>query len=355
MRRLGANHAAGSGDRTLAGGSSRGLTPAAAALGRVSRAFAASARASAALVIAAAVLTVIVLSIVPGCTERGFSSDLYVLEELETASQVSDPEERVERLAIFTGNHPQHPYRVIGYRRLFEALAGDIGDRERAAAYFDEVLASEHDPRVRGKLWYGRFVFLWESDRAEAVELAEQLCNGTERYYRLFFYCALYLMGEEGQADLAERCFVRSVDLAPAGRERAQVLGEYGAFLEESGRTDEALELLLEATSYAFANESLGRILWRRGEREAALDTYLRLVACVPGARKRIGLDSLYAIVYPGGGETSGRTVDERIMALRMAAEITLPGADFVDIEGRGCRLDGFRGAPLVLIAFNPT
>lgn len=301
-------------------------------------------------VTAAAALAAIALCIVPGCTERGSASDLYVLEELETASRLVNPEERVGRLGIFTGNHSRHPYRMLGYRRLFETLAGDIGDRDRATSYLDVVLAAEKEEKVRGELWYARFAYLWDADRAAAVELAEDLCAGSEHYYRLFFYLALYLMDDEEQAGLAERCFVKAGELAPSGPERDQVLGEYGVFLEGAGRTDEALAFLQKAAAYPFARETLGRILWDRDEREAAIDAYLHLVARVPGARGRICLDSLYAIVYPGAGD-----LDERIMERRMADEMTVPDAHFVDIEGRAYRLGRFRGTPLALFVFSPT
>ncbi len=298
----------------------------------------------------AAALAAIALCIVPGCTERDSASDLYVLEELETASRLADPEERVARLETFTKSHSRHPYRVLGYRRLFETLAVDIRDRDRAVSYLDGILTAEKEEKVRGDLLYARFAYLWEADRAGAVKLAEELCNGTERYYRLFFYLALYLMDDEEQAGLAERCFVKAGELAPSGPETDQVHGEYGTFLEGAGRTDEALAFLEKSAAYPFAREPLGRILWERGEREAAIDAYLRLVARVPGARGRIGLDSLYAIVYPGAGN-----LDERIMAFRMSDEMIIPETRFVDIEGREYRLGRFRGTWLVLIAFSPT
>jgi tetratricopeptide (TPR) repeat protein len=297
------------------------------------------------LVIAAAACAAL-----PSCTGRGSTSDLHVLEELEAASNVQDPGERVERLMIFTRNHPAHPYRVQGHQRIFETIAGDLADPRRASDYMDGVLASEREERIRGDLWYRRFAYLWDADRARAVSLARELCDGEERYYRLFFYLALYLMEEQQQAGLAERCFTRSIELAPPGEEHAQVLGEYGVFLEGRGRTDEALAALRKATSYGFANETLGNILWERNEREEAIEAFVRLAALVPGAADRVGVDSLYSIVHPGGED-----FHERIMDYRVGDGGLVPDEEFVDIEGRRYALHDYRGSPLVLIAFSPT
>ena len=55
-------------------------------------------------------------------------SALYILEELEAASAVKDPAERVERLSIFIGNHPDHPYRFLAYSAgVRDARHGDEG------------------------------------------------------------------------------------------------------------------------------------------------------------------------------------------------------------------------------------
>jgi tetratricopeptide (TPR) repeat protein len=295
-------------------------------------------------------LAAVVLSFLPGCTEKSSHSDLYVLEELEAASRGTDPEKRVERLMIFTGNHPDHPYRVLGHRRVFEALALESGDIERASAYLDKVLSSERQDRVRGDLLYGKFSLLWGVDRESAVALAEDLVTGTEKYYRMYFYLALYLMEDETQGGLAERCFLKAAELAPHGAEKAQVLGEYGMFLEAGGRTDEALEVLAKAAAYGYANEVLGQILWERGEHEAAIEAYLRFAAVVPAARGKINLDSLYAVVHAGAGNLS-----DEIMTRRIFDGELLPDEDFVDIEGRQFNLGDYRGSPLALFVFSPT
>lgn len=295
-------------------------------------------------------LVVIAISFLPGCTEKRIHSDLYVLEELEAASGETNPEKRVERLMIFTGNHPDHPYRVLGHQRVFEALALDVGNVERASAYLDEVLSSERQDRVRGDLLYKKFSYLWDVDRESAVTLAEDLVNGTEKYYRMYFYLALYLMEDETQGGLAERCFLRAGELAPSGAMKAQVLGEYGTFLEAEGRTDEAFDVLAKATAYGYANEVLGRLLWERGEHEAAIEAYLRFAAVVPAARGKINLDSLYAIVYEGLGNLPREIITRRIFDGEL-----LPDEDFVDIEGRQFNLGDYRGSPLVLFVFSPT
>ncbi len=295
-------------------------------------------------------LVAVALSFLPGCTEKSSHSDLYVLEELEAASGETDPEKRVERLMIFTGNHPDHPYRVLGHRRALETLMAEIGDRERASAYLDGVLASERQDRVRGDLLYAKFSFLWGVDRESAVSLAEDLVAGTEKYYRMYFYLALYLMEDETQAGLAERCFLKAGELAPPGAEKAQVYGEYGMFLDAGGRTDEALEVLAKAAAYGYANEVLGRILWERGEHEAAIEAYLRFAAMVPAARGKINLDSLYAIADDGAGNLA-----DEIMARRIFDGELLPDEDFIDIEGRQFNLGDYRGSPLALFVFSPT
>lgn len=290
------------------------------------------------------------LVISASCSEKTRHSPLYILEELETASALDDPEARIERLEIFIGNHPEHPYRVLGYRRILKTLAEDLGDAGRATGYFDGILEKESDYRVRGDLFYSRFAHFWDVDREKAFSLAERLLEGPERYHRLFFYMGYYFTEDGGDAVLAERCLKRAIELAPNSPARAQVMGVLGEFLEKENREDEALGLLKKATADSYANEVLGRILRGMGDIGEALEAYIRLVASAPGAREDVGLDSLYALVYPQSSD-----LDEKIMELRILSGGALPGGSFVDIDGRDHDLADYRGSNLVLSIFSPT
>ncbi|MBN1884718.1 MAG: hypothetical protein JW876_04240 [Candidatus Krumholzibacteriota bacterium] len=283
------------------------------------------------------------------CSGPGAVSDLYVLEELEAASAVDDPGERVERLRIFLANNPGHPWRTIAVRRVYETTAGELGDPAGAAAYVDGVLAGETDPGIRGRILYRRFAWLWKADRAGAVAEATRLVDSAETDFRLFLYLGYYCAGEEDLSELTERLLAASLARANDEADRRIVLGAYGEFLAERGREREAEAVLRQAGGSA-ASEPLGRILLLRGEREAAIDAFVLAAAGMPGARKRVSLDSLYAAVYPGRGD-----LDERLLAARIVDGPVLDPVEFVDIDGGRHWLGGRRDGAQVVVAWSPT
>lgn len=295
-------------------------------------------------------LFVIAMLVLPGCSSREEISALYILEELEAASAVSDPEEKVERLNIFIENHRNHPYRLLGYEKVLEALVNDMNDIERAQKYFDSVLEKERDVKIRGNLHFGRFENLWETDREAATAIARSLLEGNERYYRLFLYMGYHLMDDEKQADLAERCFERARDLASHSIERNQAITMIGKIRSGQGRKDDAVEILQGARGNPVAQRYLGELFWDAGKKEEALDAYIRFVASYPGAREKVSLDSLYALVYQGSSD-----LDEMIMDARIRDEGPLPDEGFVDVEGKSYRLTGYRGTNLVVNIWSPT
>ncbi len=297
-----------------------------------------------------AVLFISALAVFTGCFDGGEYSALYVLEELEAASAISDPDARLERLNIFIGNNSEHVYRLIGYRRAFKTIAEDLGDLQRAEKYLDDALARERDYIIRGDIYYREFAYLWEADSERAVSLAGSLLDSDERYFRLFLYMGYYLSEDEKQGGLAENCFLRAIDLASNPFERYHAMAVLGEHLRKVGRDKEAFDILEQAVDYPYANEPLGRILWERGEREKALEAYIRYTAGVPEGRGDLALDSLYALVYPG---SSG--LDAEIIKRRITDEGPLGDQDFVDLEGRKYRLSDYLGTKLVVNIWNPT
>jgi len=295
-------------------------------------------------------LFVIAMLVLPGCSSREEVSALYILEELEAASAVGDPEEKVERLNIFTENHRNHPYRLLGYERVLEVLVKDMNDIERAQKFFDDLLEKERDIKIRGNLHFARFENLWETDREAAIAIARSLLEGDERHYRLFLYMGYYLMDDEKQLDLAERCLERARDLASHSIERNQAITMIGKIRSGQGRKDDAVEILQGARGNPVAQRYLGELFWDAGKKEEALDAYIRFVASYPGAREKVSLDSLYALVYQGSSD-----LDEMIMDARIRDEGPLPDEGFVDVEGKSYRLTGYRGTNLVVNIWSPT
>ena len=296
------------------------------------------------------VFSIIVLTVLPGCFGGGEYSALYILEELEAASAVDDPEARLERLEIFINNHADHLYRLVAYRRAFETIAEDLKDLARAEGYFDDVLDKERDHTVRGNIYYRKFAHLWEADRERAVSLADDLLKGDETYFRLFLYMGYYLSEDEKWGGLAEKCFLRAIDLAGNSFERYHAMALIGKHLVDNGRTEEAHGILKEAVEYPLANEPLGQILWDEGRREEALEAYIRLAAGVPSMRSDLSLDSLFALVY-----TVPSDLDTQIIEKRITDEGPIPDRVFVDLQGRSHRLSDYRGTKLVVNIWNPT
>jgi len=287
------------------------------------------------------------------CSERGEVSVLYILEELETASSIDDPEERIGRLGIFIVNHPDHRYRITAYNRILEAMAVELDDYDRALGYFNGAMERESDPHVRGMLNYTKFAHLWERDREQAVSLAGELVKGPESDYRLFLYISYYLVWDEDYgryADLARETLSKAVGVAAGDAERNQAAALLGGLERKLGNSEKALEILEPLAGTYAADESLGDILWERGEREEAIEAYIRLAAVVPGASEEKSIDSLYALVHP-----DGPALDDRIWEKRIIDCKELAPQRFVDIEGKSYDLEQFRGTKLVVNIWQPT
>jgi tetratricopeptide (TPR) repeat protein len=291
----------------------------------------------------------VALVVIAGCARKEHPSALYVLQELETASAVKNPEERIERLNIFVRNHANSPYRILAYRRVFDAMMGDLKDEAGASRYLAEALAKETDESVRGDLLYAKFSHLYESNKGAALTLADSLLS-VESAPRLFLYMGYDLMDCKERPELAERCFLKSADLTPLPILRSQAVAMAGVYLESIGKKDEARKYLAAAAGNPEADMTMGKLLWEEGEKDRALDTYIRCAARMPGAREWVKLDSLYAIVHASAGN-----LDERIASLRIVDEGPLPEARFVDINGESHDLSMLKGTKIVINALSPT
>ncbi len=301
----------------------------------------------------AIVFVIFSLLLSASCAEKGELSTLYILEELEAASSIEDPGERIERLEIFAGNHPDNPYRIVAYGRIFETMAVDLDDYDRALGFLEGVTARESDPHARGMLQYRNFAYLWKTDRDRALSLAEELVKGPESYYRLFLYMSYYLVYDEEYreyADLARETLSKAIDVAGNDAERNQAAAVLGGLESALGDDGKALEILEPLAGTYAADETLGDIYWEMGEREKAIEAYIRLVAVVPGAREEKSIDSLYALVYPGDGKLDDLIWEERILCCDELAP-----QRFVDIEGRSYDLARMRGRRLVVNIWQPT
>jgi tetratricopeptide (TPR) repeat protein len=297
-------------------------------------------------------LTLILSLFATGCSERREASPLYVLEELDAASAVSDPEQRIERLGIFVKNHPRHQYRKLAYGKTFETMMEDLDDPGRADRYFEEVMARETDPKIRGSFFYTKFSMLWKADKERAVELARELAEGPESSYRLFLYMAYYLIWDEDcakNADLAERVLERAINASADGYERNQAVAVMGNLKRKLGQDDEALEILVPVAGTYAADEIIAEILWGKGRRDEALEAYIRLAAVVPGMREGVSLDSLYALVHQDTSQ-----LDAKIWEARIVEGEALVPQRFVDIEGKSFDLADFKGTKLVVNIWQP-
>lgn len=284
-----------------------------------------------------------------GCSKRETPSALYILEELEAASAVKDPAERVERFKIFIANHADHPYRFLAYAQVFEITAREMKDEARAQSYLSSLLAKETDSGARGELLLDKFSYLIEQDKERALAFADTLME-TERSPRLFLYMGYYLMDAKAAPDLAVKCFLKSADLSTKPHEKSQAMAMAGACLEEQGKQEEARRYLAMATGNPEADELMGKLLWEEGKRPEALEMYIRCAARMPGARKYVKLDSLYALVYP-----DAKNLDEKILARRIGDEGPFPDARFVDLDGKAHDLSKLRGTKIVINVLSPT
>lgn len=292
---------------------------------------------------------VVIALLAGGCGRREGTSALFILEELEAASAVKDPSERVERLSIFIGNHPDQPYRFVAYGRMLETLGTEMKDEAGMEACLAEALRVETDAAARGELLLGKFIHLMEKGNAAAAAFADSLIP-TERSPRLFLIMGYYLMDPKADRDLAVKCFLRSADLSTGQYEKAQAIAMAGAVLEEQGKRDEAKRYLAMADGNPEADLLMGKLLWEEGNRKGAIDAYVACAARMPGARAEVRLDSLYALVDPGA-----KDLDELIMARRIGDEGPMPEGIFVDLDGKSYDLSKLKGTKIVLYALSPT
>jgi len=297
--------------------------------------------------LAAAAVAVALLG--AGCGKREASSALYVLEEIEAASAVKDPAGKVERLKIFIGNHPDHPYRFVAYTRVYETLSSEMRDEAKAAEFLAASLAKETDPAARGELLLVKLGRLMEKDKAAAAAFADTLLR-TGRSARLFLHMGYDFLDPKADPDLAVRCFLKAAELSAFPHAKAHAIAMAGVVLEEQGKLDEAKRHLAMAAGDPGADGLMAEILWGEGKREEALDLYIRCAARMPGAREHRHLDSLYALVHPGL-----KNLDDRIMALRIGDEGPMPEGAFVDLEGKEHDFSKLRGTKIVLYALSPT
>jgi tetratricopeptide (TPR) repeat protein len=283
------------------------------------------------------------------CGKREGTSALFILEELEAASAVKDASERVERLSIFAGNHPDHPYRFLAYGRMFETLGKDLKDEAGMERRLAELLGAEKDPAARGELLLSKFIYLVEKDQAAGAAFADSLIR-TERYPRLFLFMGYYLMDPKADPELALKCFLRSADFSTGAYAKAHANAMAAAVLEERGLREDAKRYLERASGDPEADILRGKILWGEGKRSEALDAYISAAARMPGSRAHTKLDSLYALVNPGA-----QGLDDTIMARRIGDEGPMPGGIFVDLDGRSHDLAKLGGKKMVLYALSPT
>ncbi|MBN2070281.1 MAG: hypothetical protein JW814_02400 [Candidatus Krumholzibacteriota bacterium] len=284
------------------------------------------------------------------CSDEPDNSDLYLLEELETASAVKDPGQRVERLDLYARAHNTHPYRILAYVKLLETIATDLNDLDRALDLFEGYLAKETDPEARGELLYRKFAYLWNSHGEKAIDLAEELIDGGEKDYKLFLYIGYYTMDDAATSGLARRLLEKAIENTEDRFKKNHILTVLAELEDKAGRSDEAYETALRASDYTFANELVGRALWERGERKESLEAYIRLAAGAPGYGEHIRLDSLYALVYQDTDHLKGKILDKRLND-----EGPVPDWDFIDIRGRKHRISEYRGTKLVISAWSPT
>lgn len=283
------------------------------------------------------------------CTGKEKPSAIYVLQELETASKIDNPDKRIERLKVFLSEHPDHPYRIQAYRRLIETFVKDKGDLQSADKFLDQALAIEKEPWLRGEILFEKYSYLEEADSSKAMAFAESLLS-TENYPRLFFYLGYMVGKHEGYEELAKTCFEKAISLSKKKPEKAQIRSFYGSYLMKIGEKGKAMHILEEASGYPIADALLADALWKDGKKAQAISHYIKYVALMPGAREHVKLDSLYAVVH---GDTSG--LNAELISRRLIDGGELPEHTFFDIDGRKVDLSNFRGKKLVLYVWSPT
>ncbi len=291
----------------------------------------------------------VTLSFIFGCSGRERPSPVFILEELEAASNVDQPDKRVERLKAFLTEHPDHPYRIQAYRKIIETFVKDKGDLVAAEGFLREALAVEKEPWIRGELLFEKYSYLEEADSLRALAFADTLLS-TERYPRLFFYVGYMVGRHKGYEDLAGRCFEKAIMISQKSQEKAQIRSFYGSFLMRIGEREKAMNVLQKASGYPTADAILADALWKEGRREKAIEHYIKYAAVMPGARDYVKLDSLYSVVH---GDAAG--LNAELLSERLVDGGELPDHVFFDINGRRFNLSDFKGKKLVLYVWSPT
>ncbi len=284
-----------------------------------------------------------------GCSVDNPGNDIYIMEELEAASSLEDPDKRVERLQMFLESYPGHYCRKFAYRRIFRTLAVELGREEKAFDFVYRVEESEDDAGILSDLYYSGFTYLMDIDSMRAVRYAKNILKEKDIDFRHILYFGFDL-NHAGISGPAFRMFRRGLEKAENSIERdfaGMILGEA---LYRSGRQDSAMKVLMDSRGSPFSGRYIGEILWKRGQREEALEYYMNLAAGVPGMRDRVGLDSLYALVYP---DKPG-DLDREILKKRIGERKLLHDGEFAGISGRIYDLSSFRGKKLVIGAWSP-
>lgn len=292
----------------------------------------------------------IMILFLTGCMEEKRKSDIYILEEFETASSIELPAKRIKRLKMFLNNHPDHMCRKFAYERIFDSLAEDIGKRDEAMEFLDKSIQAEDHPEVKGSLCFRKFTYLWSVDSTAAVEYATELFESDNSIFRLFVYLGFEL-DYNGRFEMAGKMFKKAMAVGNNSYEKSFAGVLYGEFLSRRGKDELAFEILKESRDNAFSGKQLGKIQWETGEREEALEAYINLAAVVPREHSEVKLDSLYEIVYPG----KNSELEDKILKRRISDRELLQEARFFDAEGRYFNLADYRGSKLVISVWNPT
>lgn len=284
-----------------------------------------------------------------GCSADNPVNDIFVMEELEAASSVENPDRRLERLYMFLESYPGHYCRRFAYRRIFRTLAIELGSEEKAFDFINEVEEAENNTDILSDLYYSGFSYLMDVDSMRAVRYAENILREKDVSFRRILFFG-FDMDHAGNPDMAVMMFREALEKAENSLERDFAGMILGKALYVSGREDSAMAVLLNSSGNPFSGKYIGEILWKRDKREEALRHYINLTAGVPGMRERIGLDSLYTLVYPGKREN----LDREILKQRIGERKLLHDSKFTGIHGRTYSFSSFRGKKLVIGAWSP-
>ncbi|MBD3179562.1 MAG: hypothetical protein GF417_08075 [Candidatus Latescibacteria bacterium] len=284
-----------------------------------------------------------------GCSTDTPGTDIYVMEELEAASSIADPERRVEHLRMFLGSYPDRYCRRFACVIIFKTLAAELGREEEAFRFVSTVERNEDDPGITGSLYYAGFSYLMDIDTLRAARYARDILSEKEADFRIFLYMGFDLDGG-GSPQLAVSMFRKGLEEADNALEKSFAGMVLGEALLRRGDENGALDILNDSRENPFSGKYIGDIMWERQLRGKALDAYIDLAAGVPRMRDEIGLDSLYNLVHPGRGNILG----DEILRRRTGKRKLLHDEAFTDTRGKLHQLSEYRGRKLVLGAWSP-